>query len=61
MAAGSAYAGPNAPGHYAYVPAQPYDAMASGEIYVRPSAAPRSCFWARQRVPGGWQRIRVCD
>jgi hypothetical protein len=70
-AASSAYAGPGyayAPGHYAYapgayygfVPAQPYDAYAS-DIYVRSVAVPNNCFWARQRVPGGWQRVRVCD
>jgi hypothetical protein len=56
-AATNYYAGPNAPGHYAYVPPQPYDAMASANVYVEP----RSCFWARQRVAGGWARIRVCD
>jgi len=43
------------------VPAQPYDAYASDEVYVRRSVAPRNCFWARQRVPGGWQRVRMCD
>ena len=53
IAGSHAYAAPNA---YAYVPAQP-----GPDIYVRPSAAPRTCFWARQRVAGGWQRIRVCD
>ena len=57
-AAGYAYA----PGYYAtapryYVPPQPYDAMASSEVYVEP----RSCFWTRQRVAGGWARVRVCD
>ena len=55
-AAQNYYQGPNAPGHYAYVPAQPYDAYAS-DVYVQP----RDCFWTRERVRGGWARVRVCD
>ena len=65
-AASSAYVGPNAAGHYAFVPAQPYDPHISRdiyarEIYVQPSAMASTCCWARQPVPGGWRRVRVCD
>jgi hypothetical protein len=33
-----------------------------GTVYVRPGGEPRSCFWARERLPnGGLRRIRVCN
>jgi hypothetical protein len=60
-AANNYYAGPNAPGHYAYapgyyVPPQPYDGYSARAEYMEPS-----CYWTRERVRGGWRRIRVCD
>jgi hypothetical protein len=33
-----------------------------GQVYVRPTAEPRACFWAREQMPnGGTRRIRVCN
>jgi len=46
---------------YAYLPPQPYDPAPAGEVYVRPSGAPSHCHWGRERVPGGWRNVRVCD
>lgn len=38
-----------------------YAGPGPGTVYVRPSAAPAQCFWARERVAGGWRRIQVCN
>lgn len=56
-AIGSAAARHDGPlgGPYAYEPGP------AGDIYVRPSDQPASCYWARERVPGGWRRVQVCD
>jgi hypothetical protein len=32
-----------------------------GSVYVRPTASAPQCFWARERVAGGWRRIQVCN
>jgi hypothetical protein len=59
-AATNPYAGPNAAGHYAFVPPQPYDPSAPA-VYARTTVVPSTCFWAREPIPGGWRRVRVCD
>jgi hypothetical protein len=38
-----------------------YYAEAPGTVYVRPTTAPARCYWARERVRGGWRRVQVCD
>jgi hypothetical protein len=43
----------NAQGYYG-------PAAGPGTVYVRPTASTQ-CFWARERVPGGWRRIQVCN
>lgn len=36
-------------------------AYRGGSVHVRPSGAPSRCYIARERIRGGWQRVRVCD
>jgi hypothetical protein len=38
-----------------------YDPAPRGTVRVRPTASATQCFWARERVPGGWRRIQVCN
>lgn len=38
-----------------------YDPAPRGSVYVRPTAGATQCFWARERVGGGWRRIQVCN
>jgi hypothetical protein len=49
-AANNAYAGPEV-----------YEPAPGGTVYVRPTVAPTACHWARERVPGGWRRVQVCN
>jgi hypothetical protein len=42
----------NPPAYYAPAPA--------GNVYVRPAGAAR-CHIMRERVPGGYRRVEVCD
>jgi len=41
------------PDYYAYGPAP-------GTVYARPYAE-ATCHVVRERVPGGWRRVEVCD
>ncbi len=43
--------------HPAYVVGPP----AGGTVYVRPAGAPPTCHVMRERVPGGWRHVQVCD
>jgi hypothetical protein len=38
-----------------------YDPAPRGTVSVRPMASATQCFWARERVQGGWRRIQVCN
>lgn len=44
----------NAQGYYEPAPGP-------GSVYVRPTTGASQCFWARERVGGGWRRIQVCN
>jgi hypothetical protein len=41
--------------------AQPVYVAPAGTVTVQPRARTSSCYMARERVPGGWRRVRVCD
>lgn len=32
-----------------------------GSVYVRPTAEAPNCQIMRERVPGGWRQVQVCD
>lgn len=38
-----------------------YGPRSAGNVYVRPAEQAPNCQIMRERVPGGWRRVQVCD